>query len=123
MQHSKSSPQCLLCGSSSQQVVQSFERVRRFQKDNSKAKSIKAKIMEFIALGNQPFSVAVDLPELHINSVTAISFTTYILWNDVWVFACQKIYSNTVKVVQKSLQTSRQRPRMLCLQYCVGNKA
>jgi hypothetical protein len=58
---------------------------------------INAKIMEFIALDNQPFSVIVDvgfhnwsstsyqvryysdvsLPELHSNSVIAICFTTY----------------------------------------------
>ena len=37
--------------------MQSFERVRTFQRDNSKAKSINAKIMEFIAFDNQPFSV------------------------------------------------------------------
>jgi hypothetical protein len=44
------------------QVKQSFERVRTFQRDNLKAKSINAKIMEFIALNNhQPFSVVDDV--------------------------------------------------------------
>ena len=84
---------------SSQQVEQSFERVKQFQRHNSKVKPINAKIMEFIALNNQPFSVVGDvgfrnwsstgthyqlryfsdvaLPELHSSSVTAISFTTY----------------------------------------------
>ena len=117
-------------------IEQSFERVRKLQLNNSMAKSIKAKTMEFTALDNQPFSVVGDvctgthyqvryfsdvtLLELHSNSVTAISFTTDILWNAVWVFACQKGYSSTVKAVQKSLQT---RPRTMCLQYRVGNKA
>ena len=100
------------------------------------------KIMEFIVLDNQPFSVVDDvgfrrlvehlepwytlssrryfsdvaLPELHINSITAISFTTYILCNAVWVFACPKRYSNTVKAVHKILQTSKPRTRTMCLQ-------
>ena len=43
------------------QVEQSFERVRTFERDNSKAKSINAKTMEFIALDNQPFSVVNDV--------------------------------------------------------------
>ena len=102
-------------------IEQSFERVTTFQRDNAKAKSIKAKIMEFIALDNQPFFFAawsstgthyqmryfsdVALPELHSNGVTAFSFMSYILWIAVWVFACQKRYSSTVKAVQKSLQT------------------
>jgi hypothetical protein len=41
-------------------IEQSFERVR-FQRDNSKAKSIDAKIMAFIALDNQPFFVVGDV--------------------------------------------------------------
>ena len=41
------------------------------------------------------------LPELHSNSVTAINFMTYMLWNAVWVFMCQKRHSSTVKAVQK----------------------
>ena len=79
--------------------------------------------MEFMVLDNQPFSDVGDvgfrrlrstgahyqvryfsdvvLLELHSNSVTAISFTTYELWNAVRVFACQKRYSSTVKAVQK----------------------
>ena len=81
-----------MSGLSSQQVEQSFERVRTFQRDNSKTN---AKIMGFIALDNQPFSVVDDvgfrrlvehqytltsshylsdvaLPELHSNIVTSI---------------------------------------------------
>ena len=89
-------------------------------------KSIKAKIMEFIALDSQPFSVVGDVgfhrlvehrytlpsalffrPKLDSISVDANSFTTYIyIWNAVWVFACQKRYSSTVKAVQKSLQAN-----------------
>uniref|UniRef100_A0A4W5RC44 NADP-dependent oxidoreductase domain-containing protein n=1 Tax=Hucho hucho TaxID=62062 RepID=A0A4W5RC44_9TELE len=53
---------------------------------------------------------------LHSNSVTAISFTTYILWNTVWVFACQKRYSSTVNAAQKkSANTGHER--------CVYNTA
>jgi hypothetical protein len=48
---------CTLPTTKQVQVKQSFERVRTFQRDNSKAKSINAKIMEFIALDNQPLSV------------------------------------------------------------------
>ena len=81
-------------------LKQSFERVTTFQRDNSKAKSIKAKIMELIALDNQPFSVVGDvgvrrlvehrssvlfsdvaLPELHSNSVTVISLALVIKHN------------------------------------------
>jgi hypothetical protein len=43
----------------------------------------------------------IALPELYCNCVTAISFKTYILWNAVWVFACQKRYISAVKAVQK----------------------
>ena len=50
-------------------VEQSFERVRTFQRDNSKATSINDKIMEFIML------LAMG--------VTAISFTTDIWTSDV----------------------------------------
>ena len=58
----------------------------------------------------------VALPELHGNSITAISFTTYILWNAVWVFECQKSYSSTVKAVQnKSANTGHEQ--------CVYNNA
>ena len=75
-------------------VEQSFERVRTFQRDNSKTKFINAKRMEFLALDSQLCSVVSDvgfrdwsntcthyhvrylsdvaLPELHSNS-----FTTY----------------------------------------------
>jgi hypothetical protein len=42
-------------------IEQSFERVRKFQRDNATAKSIKAKIMDFIAPDNQPFSVMGDV--------------------------------------------------------------
>jgi hypothetical protein len=109
-----------------EQVKQSFERVTKFQRDNSKAKIIKAKIMEFITLDNQPFSVVGDvgfcrlvehrltlpnalffdaaLPELHSNSITAIIFKTYI-----WVFACQKdtiALSKLYKKVSKQTNTS-----------------
>ena len=42
-------------------MEQSFQRVTTFQRDNSKAKSIKAKIMEFIAIDNQLFSVVGDV--------------------------------------------------------------
>ena len=81
-------------------------------------KSIKAKILEFIALDNQPFSVVGDVDfvewlstgthyQVHYFSDIALpalhstSFTTYILWNAIWVFACQKRYSSTIKAVQQ----------------------
>ena len=38
-----------------------IEQSTTFQRDNSKAKSINAKIMGFIALDNQPFSVVGDV--------------------------------------------------------------
>ena len=44
-------------------IEQSFERVRTFQRDNSKAKSIKAKIMEFIALDIQLSWVMLSFPD------------------------------------------------------------
>jgi hypothetical protein len=52
---------CTLPTTKQVQVKQSFERVRKFQRDNSKAKSVNAKIMEFIALDNQPSSVVDDV--------------------------------------------------------------
>jgi hypothetical protein len=49
------------CVDQAVKVEQSFEIVTTFQRDNSKPKSINAKIMEFIALDNQPFSVVGDV--------------------------------------------------------------
>ena len=50
---------CTLPTTKQVQVEQSFER--KFQRDNSKAKSIKAKIMEFITLDNQPIYAVGDV--------------------------------------------------------------
>ena len=41
-------------------ILQSFEKSRGFARDSEKAKAINDKVMEFIALGDQPFSVVDD---------------------------------------------------------------
>ena len=38
-------------------ILQSFEKSRPFARDSEKTKAINGKVMEFIALGDQPFSV------------------------------------------------------------------
>ena len=64
----------------------------------------------------------VALPELHSNSVTDISFTTYY----GMPFGSLRVKKYTValsKQYKKSLQTSKPQTRMMRLQYPVGNKA
>ena len=41
-------------------ILQSFEKSRLFARDSEKTKAINDKVMDFIALGDQPFSVVED---------------------------------------------------------------
>jgi hypothetical protein len=60
------------------QVEQSFERGRTFQQDNSKrGNPLNAKIMEFIALDNQPFSVVYHRLVEHLEPWYTLSSRRY----------------------------------------------